>query len=142
MIGVRMASYPGAPRQAVVVAIIDFTIMSRAPPCERRVSVGTRGREIPAKRGVQDGVGWPGAPVCFRASGPVVDPLLVSMVVAARAADLMYVWWCVGATPVLSTDFTIRWALAGRQHRDEHQMFLTPGRAAPSPWKRVRLASR
>jgi hypothetical protein len=28
MIGVRIASYPGAP-QAVVVVIIDFTIMSR-----------------------------------------------------------------------------------------------------------------
>jgi hypothetical protein len=36
MIGVRMASCPGTPRQAVAVSIIDFTIMSRAPPCEGR----------------------------------------------------------------------------------------------------------
>jgi hypothetical protein len=43
MIGVRMAGYLGMPLQAVVIAIIDLTNMSRAPPCERRISVGTRG---------------------------------------------------------------------------------------------------
>ena len=32
------------------------------------------------------------------------------------------------------------WALAARRHRDEVQMFLTPGRAAPRPWKRERQA--
>jgi hypothetical protein len=31
-----MASYPGIARRAVVFAIIDFTIMSRARGCEQR----------------------------------------------------------------------------------------------------------
>jgi hypothetical protein len=39
--------------------------------------VGTRGGEIPAKQKIQDGVGWSDGPTCFRARGPVVDPLLI-----------------------------------------------------------------
>jgi hypothetical protein len=72
-LGTEWAPEPGP--VGVGVRGRDRTIMSRAPRCERRISVGTRGREIPAKRGVQDGVAWLGAPACFRARGPVVDPL-------------------------------------------------------------------
>jgi hypothetical protein len=52
----------------------DLTIMSRAPPCERRTQAGRGGGEIPAKRPVQQDAGLPGGPARFRARGPVVDP--------------------------------------------------------------------
>jgi hypothetical protein len=60
VIAVRMASYPGTPRQAVVVAIIDFRIMSRAQPYKRRSPTDTRARDIPAKQRTQAEIGWLG----------------------------------------------------------------------------------
>src|SRR5687767_8903466 len=59
---------------AVLVSVMDITIMSRAPPCERRSSVSTRGEEIPAKRTIQAEARCPGAAACYRARGPVVEP--------------------------------------------------------------------
>ncbi len=55
-----------------------------APPCERRIRVGSRGREIPAKRPTQPSVGWRGAAACFRARGPVVDPARCAPLISRR----------------------------------------------------------
>jgi hypothetical protein len=70
----RVLAVRGPPLAAAASRRTDLTIMSRAPPCERRTRAGTGGREIPAKRPVQQVAGLPGAAARFRARGPVVDP--------------------------------------------------------------------
>ena len=52
----------------------DLTIMSRAPPCERRTQAGTSRRVIPAKQTFRRGPALTGAPARVRAGGPSVDP--------------------------------------------------------------------
>jgi hypothetical protein len=56
------------------IRTIDLTIMSRAPPCERRTHPGTSRRVIPAKQGFRRSSPLTGVPARVRAGGPVVDP--------------------------------------------------------------------
>ena len=88
--------------------------MSRAPPCERRISVGTRGRESTQNEGFGTASVGRVPPRVFT----LVDPLLVIMVGRGACGRLDVGLVVRRGNAALSRASRIRSALAARQHRE------------------------